>query len=221
MTVLEPRYRPVLELESGRVVGAELVAPWPHPDQGSVPRVACTAAHAFAFGPAADEGWWVGIRLRPGQVAAPSSVDAVAVLLRASGLAPRRLVLRLTHTELDHAVSSGSARALGALGVQMSVTGFGTADWSPASLRAAPVSSVQVSLTGLDRSDPADVGLVRSVVDIAESCGVAVIGRDVESGDQLRLAADAGVTNVEGYWWGSPGSLSKLLGTWARLPFSG
>lgn len=224
--LLEPRYTPVLELGTGLVVGAEVLAPsvssasataasaaW----AGSLPILTRLAAHAFAFGIAAEEGWWIAAGLRPGQVASPATVDAVVDLLRTSGLPPERLVIQVSHAELAAAVRSGSADELGDLGVRFTVVGFAAEDWSGSVLRSAPVASVQVSLAGL-RPDADDVAIVGSLVALAEACGTTVIGRDVDSADLLALAAEAGVPFVEGYWWGSPGSLAKLVGTWARLP---
>jgi predicted signal transduction protein with EAL and GGDEF domain len=231
-TVLEPRYWPVLDLASGRVVGAALVgtssggtglasertmgAAW----AGSLPVLTRLAAHAFSFGPAAAERWWVSVLLRPGQVAAVAAVDVVAGLLRDSGLPPERLRIDVTELEVAHAVSSGSAADLAELGVGLSVRDFGGGELSSAALRAAPVCSLQVSLAGLAPHDEGDRSLLRSVVALAGSLGIEVQGCDVEADGQLELASAAGITTVQGYRWGSAGSLSKLIDTWVRLPVS-
>lgn len=206
-----PRYWPVIQMGTGRVVGAELHAS----------PLARVAAQAFAFGPAADEHWWLAVRLRPGQVAAPAAVDAVTDLVRDSGLPPDRLLLEVTEDELARAVGSGSASSIGALGVRFSVTGFSGGGPAGAALRSAPVAFVQVSLAGLDPADPADVALLRSAATLAAKLEIEVIGTDVESAAQLELAGTADIGLVQGYWWGSPGSLAKLLSTWGRRSVSG
>lgn len=226
---LEPQYRPVLDLGSGLVIGAEVVAPpvssatstaasaaW----AGTLPMVTRLAAQAFAFGAASDEGWWIAAGLRPGQVASPAAADAVAELLGTTGLPARRLVLQVTHHELSHAVRSGAAAALGALGVRFAVSSFMVEDWWGTVLRAAPAASVQVSLVGRSGRSPDDVAHVRSIVQLARSCGTAVVATEVDTDDQLALAGEAGAAYAAGYWWGSPGSLAKLVGTWTRLPVS-
>lgn len=211
----DARYRPVVDRSTGRVVGAELLQPIR--SSGLVRQ----AAQAFAFGPAAEEGWWLGAALPAGEVGQPDAADAVGRLLRRSGLPPERLVLQVTNTELAHAVRSGGASRLAALGVRLSVVGFGVHHWSIAAVRHTAVASVQVSVAGLDRSEPADVALLRSVSALARSCNVEVLGRDIDTDEQLVLAGEAGIELVEGYWWGSPGSLAKLVSTWARLSVSG
>lgn len=213
--LLGARYRPVLERSTGRVVGAELLAP------ARSPELVRRCAQAFAFGPAADEGWWLAAALPPGEVAAPGSARTVARLLHRSGLSASRLVLSVTVAELDHAVRTGAASELASLGVRLSLTGFGVHHGAIGALHHAAVGSLEVSLAGLDRNVPGDLGLLRSVVSLAGSCGVAVVGRDVETHQQLELAGEAGVELVTGYWWGSPGSLAKLVATWARQPISG
>jgi EAL domain-containing protein (putative c-di-GMP-specific phosphodiesterase class I) len=213
--LLDARYRPVLERSTGRVVGAELLAP------SRAPELLRRCAQAFAFGPAADEGWWLAAALPPGDVASPTAARTVAQLLHRSGLSASRLVLSVTVAELDHAVRTGAASDLASLGVRLSLAGFGLHHGAVGALHHAAVGSLQVSLAGLDRRLPGDLGLLRSVVSLASSCGVAVVGRDVETHEQLELAGEAGVELVTGYWWGSPGSLAKLVATWARQPISG
>lgn len=225
---LEPRYSPVLDLATGLVVGAEVVAAplssasstaasaaW----AGSLPMATRRAAQAFAFGAAADEGWWVAAGLRPDQVSTPGATEVVEDLLRSSGLPAERLVLPVAHAELARAVEHGTAAAMGDLGIRFTVVGFGAEAWSSSVLREVPVASIQVSLAGL-QPDADDLALVRSMVSLAASCGTVVMGRDVDAAEQVALAGDAGVALLEGYWWGSPGSLAKLVGTWARHPLS-
>lgn len=234
--VVEPRYWPVLDLATGRVVGAELVAPAVERGRGasgpatsdtsdtmadSIPILARAAAGAFASGPAAAEGWWVAIRLRFGQVASTSAADVVFSLLRDSRLDPDRLVLQITEAEFAHAVSSGSVAALASLGVRFGIIDFGAGDVSLLALRAAPIAFAQVNLTGLDGSEPADVSALRSVLAIAASLGIHVLGQMVEFDGQLALAGDVGIELVQGYRWGSAGSLPKLLSTWTRQAISG
>lgn len=226
--VLQPRYEPVLELATGLAVGAELVAPRLSPDTrttgsaawaGSPPMTTRLAAHEFAFGPAADEGWWLAAGLGPDQAAASGAVQVVADLLRSSGLPPERLLLPVTHAELSRAVRSGSARDLARIGVRFTVTDFAAVPGSSALLRSAPVASIQVSLLGLG-GDADDRSLIQSIVALAGSCGTEVIGADVETAEQVALAGGAGVNLVRGYWWGSPGPLAKLVNTWGRFRLS-
>lgn len=173
-------FTPVLELASGRVVGAEVLA-----------SEAVSGANAFAFGPPADEGWWLAAAVRPAQVPA---------LLETSGLPAARLVLTISPLGLTHAVRSGQAASLRRLGVRL---------------------IVPIGLGGFVGGDPDDLTRLRTRIAVARSWGAEVVGRDVDTAEQLAVAGDAGVALVSGYWWGSPGSLAKLVGTWARTPVSG
>lgn len=187
----EPCYWPVLEIETGRVVGAGLVG-------AGAP--ASVAARAFAVGAAAREGWWLGIGPPHGTLVAPTAVTAVWSLLRDSRLEPDRLVLRIAEDDLADAVGSGAAAAVAAMGVRL---------------------AVEISLAGLDRGERADVAAVRATGARVASLGGRAVGVDVESDAQLALAHEAGLGLVQGYGWGSPGSLVKLVHTWARQPVSG
>ncbi|MGN6694175.1 MAG: hypothetical protein ACTHN0_08355 [Aquihabitans sp.] len=187
----EPWFWPILGLETGRVVGAELV-------RSTAP--AAAAAAAFAHGAPARENWWLLVGPPPGAVRAPSAVAGVRALLSDTALDAARLLLGMTEAELAHAVGNGTAAAITALGVRL---------------------AVGISLAGRDAGDAGDVAAVRAAAARAASVGGLAVGVDVESDAQVALAGEAGLGLVQGYWWGSPGSLGKLVHTWARQPVTG
>lgn len=171
----EPRYRPVLAIETGRVVGAELLrttAPAP------------VTVRTFATEVPVLEDWWLALALHHGAAVSSSAVADVEALLCGTGLAPERLVLRVTEAELALGVSSGAAVPIAALGVRFAVA---------------------ISLAGLDLGAPADVAAVRALRGRAASLGALAIGVDVESDAEVALAGEAGIGLVQGYRWGSPG----------------
>jgi len=187
----EPRYWPVLERETGRVVGAELL-------RTSAP--ASVAARSFAFGTPAREDWWLVLGPHPGSVLGPSAATGVRSLLRESGLEPERLVLRVPEVDLAHAVADGTVAAITRSGVRF---------------------AVEICLAGLDVARTADVAAVRAAVGRVASVDSLIIGVDVETDAQVALAGECGIGFVQGYGWGSPGSLDKLVHTWARQPVTG
>jgi EAL domain-containing protein (putative c-di-GMP-specific phosphodiesterase class I) len=187
----EPWFWPILELETGRVVGAELV-------RSIAP--ASAAAAAFVRGAPACEDWWLLLGPPSGAVLTPSAVAGLRTLLGNAALDAERLVIGVSAAELAQAVGNGAASAVTAMGVRLAVS---------------------VSLAGLDPDDPAHIAAVRAVSARATSVGCLVVGMDVESDAQVVVAGEAGLGLVQGYWWGSPGSLGKLVHTWARQPVTG
>ncbi|WP_426571205.1 EAL domain-containing protein [Aquihabitans sp. McL0605] len=210
----EARYWPVFDRASGRIRGVELAAAIGTDGPGD--DLFEAVATELAGGIAAELGWWVSVRLDGRRVAWPGTPYVVADVLRRSGLHPARLVLVADEADLAEGVRAGSVAALAALGVRFAVADFGSGALRPQQLRHIPVACLRLSLTGLIPSDGADVALLRSVVAGAEALEMEVLAADVETDDQVALAALGGISLVQGYLWGSAGPLAKLLSTWAR-----
>lgn len=223
----EPSYWPTFELASGRVVGADLVAS--EVVTGSARSAARTAspsvtalaaARAFAVGAPAQQGWWVGIGLRPGQLLAPSGPVLVADLLAQSALAADRLVLHVTEAELAALSAGDGAEALGAIGVGLSILDLGAGALRPDGLARAMgqvrVASLRVDVSRLDPASGADLRVLAATCTVAHDLGIDVVGLGVETDAHLELVARAGVRLVQGFLWGSEGSVAKLVATWAR-----
>jgi hypothetical protein len=115
-------------------------------------------------------------------------VEDVVDALRASGLAPRRLVLEVTESvllaDLDTAV--GRLEALRALGVRVALDDFGTGYSSLAYLERLPVDVLKI-----DRAFTADItaggkraALARAVVTIADALGLRTVAEGVETAAQ-------------------------------------
>lgn len=238
---VDARYRPVFDLPSGEVRGAEAVAVWPGGGEpgASDDRLASTADHPpdvaaavgaalqqvaqrvveeFALGVAQTNGWWASVAFDRGLVASPEPVQRLASVLERSGFPGQRLVVELTEGALSRGLANGTVDRLGSVGVRFAAVDFGAGAITPADLRRIPMAYVRVSVGGLSVDDPYDLGLVRSVVAAAEALGITVLGDGIETDEQLELANRSGIGLVQGYRWGSPGPLAKLSSTWARLP---
>ena len=226
-TSVEPRYWPTFDLATGRIVGADVVAPVglagasSSPAWGSsLPVTALVAARAFTSGTPAQQGWWMGASLRRGQLLARSTPDLIAGLLAHSGLEPERFVVHTTEAELAALGAGGAAGRLGELGIGLSIVDLGAGALAPASLLRVldqvRIESIRVDVSALDPAAPLDVDLLAATCEVASQLGVDVIGLGVETDDHLDLVSRAGVGLVQGFRWGSAGPVSKLVDTWAR-----
>jgi diguanylate cyclase (GGDEF)-like protein len=230
-----PYYQPIVELESRRMVGAEALARWDHPERGIVgPR---------QFIPLAEEtglidllgrrileqacrdaaGWQppddgpplsISVNLSPLQLAQPSIVEDVLEIVRESGLAPGRLGLEITESVVlvDDRRPLDRLAALRAGGVRVILDDFGTGYSSLAYLRRIPLDVLK-----LDRSfvkgigdDPDAIAIVSAVTRMAQTLSLEVIAEGVQTVSELHALEGLGCGLVQGYVFSRPMNPAKL-----------
>jgi len=220
-------YQPMLELEHGRVVGAEALLRWRHPVDGVIAPDAFIPI-AEANGLIVPIGRWVlqeacaqavswrerghplsvAVNVSARQLERAKFVDEVRSALRDSGLAPTALTLEITETELMRNPDS-TAQLLGelkALGVQLAVDDFGTGYSSLAYLRQFPVDSLKIDrtfITGLALSSEAHA-LTHTLIQLGKALGLQTLAEGVEQRDQVDELQREGCDLVQGFLFARP-----------------
>jgi EAL domain-containing protein (putative c-di-GMP-specific phosphodiesterase class I)/PleD family two-component response regulator len=237
---LRLHYQPKLDLAGNRVVGAEALVRWQHPEHGLIA--------PGSFIPLAEElglicgiGQWVieqacieaagWARAGLGElkvavnVAKPQflSGDLCAVLRQAildSGLPPRQLVLELTESMLmdDGQDALALMGDLKALGVTLSIDDFGTGYSSLSYLKHLPIDELKI-----DRSfvidlpgQKADSAIVQAVIDLGHRLGMSVIAEGVETVGQLDCLRQLGCDQYQGFLFSKPVPAEKFRQLLAR-----
>ena len=231
---LELHYQPEFLLDSGRIVGAEALLRWRHPERGLL-----TAGEFIGLaeetGLVVDIGRWVltgatrqaaawmaaghdvitrvNLSARQLRTAVVSEVESA---LAEAGLPPDRLCLELTETAIMDDVHE-SARTLERfreLGVQIAIDDFGTGFSSLAYLKRFPVDILKIDRTFVDGVgvDPDDTAIVRSVIGLARTLRLDVVAEGIENaaqvGELLRLGCDRG----QGFHLARPAPAADLSG---------
>ncbi|WP_447940246.1 putative bifunctional diguanylate cyclase/phosphodiesterase [Pseudoxanthomonas mexicana] len=223
-------YQPVFRLSDSRIIGAEALLRWQHPELGMVapsvfidvaeqsgliesigPRVlraACTAAARWGTDRDAMEPLFVSVNVSPRQLRSGDLPDVVADCLRDTGLPASRLHLELTETAViaDEAHASALLATLHRTGVKVWLDDFGTGFSGLSHLRRVPVDGVKI-----DRSfiadmlrDPDDLALTTAIIAMAHSLGITVVAEGVEKEGQFNLLRERGCDLAQGYWLGYP-----------------
>ena len=237
-------YQPIVELATGRVVGAEALARWAHPARGVV--------LPDAFVPLAEEtglivplGRWVlaeacrqgrawqdrfptpptvSVNLSPRQFQQPGLVEEVAAALRSTGLAPDRLQLEITEgavmADADGAVAT--LRQLRGLGVRLAIDDFGTGYSSLGYLQRFPIDLLKVDrrfVAGLGR-DAGDTAIVEAVVGLAHALRLRVVAEGVETVEQAGRLRELGCELGQGYHFGRPAAAEAMAALMAKVTFA-
>jgi len=233
-------YQPMVDLNTETMVGMEALIRWNHPTRGLLlpgefigltedsglilPLGAWVVREACRQGAA-----WQSLRLATGlnpgllnisvNVSAQQLADAtfprvVASALNESGLDPDRLWLEITESTL---MSTGDASvaalsALRGLGAHLEIDDFGTGYSSLSYLKRLPVETLKVDQSFVDEldSDPDDVAIVRAIVGLGESLGLAIVAEGVERRAQASSLMALGCSIAQGYLFGFPQPASAL-----------
>ncbi|HET9813734.1 MAG TPA: EAL domain-containing protein [Sphingomicrobium sp.] len=226
-------FQPKLDLKSRRIIGAEVLARWTHPEKGPIAAsefVAAAEQHDrigkltdFVLEKAVSAAAAINKRGRDFDVAVNLSarllndkqfiIRAAAVLAR-HGLEPRRLTLELTETA-ELAARGEALEMLGRLrelGVQISIDDYGTGLSTLDYLKKIPATEIKIDqsfVKGLcdNRSDRL---MVHSTIGLAHSLGRKVVAEGVEHREILDALVDMGCDVAQGFIIGRPMSLESL-----------
>jgi diguanylate cyclase (GGDEF)-like protein len=226
-SALEVHFQPKATVGSGKIVAAEALVRWPHPERGLL--------FPDAFLPAAEQaglmrpltlvvleralaacGRWtaagrdlgVAVNLSASNLLDASLPDEVAALLERHGVAPCQLTLEVTEgTILANPVRSGEVlAAVRGLGVAVSLDDFGTGHSSLSHVKRLPVDELKIDrsfVTDLT-AGPTDRAIVASIVRLAHSLGMTVTAEGVETDEALAVLREERCDLAQGFLFSRP-----------------
>ena len=223
-------YQPLIDMRTGRPIGAEALVRWEHPtdgmrspdqfialaeDSGLITEIgelvlndACGQGARWVAESPDQEDLLVTVNLSARQVADDAIVEQVAAALAGSGLEPHRLVLEITETVLMHDRDAAAATLwqLKGLGVRIAIDDFGTGYSSLAYLRRFPIDMLKVArefVDGLGRDAHDDV-ITRAIVELAGTLGLLTVAEGIETTQQSETVAALGCDIAQGYLFSRP-----------------
>ena len=223
-------YQPIVRLADQRIVGAEALLRWQHPELGTIapsvfievaeqsglieqlgPRVlnaACAAAARWGSGSGVHDHLFVSVNVSPRQLRNGDLPELVAQCLQQTGLPAGRLHIELTETAViaDEAHASALLARLHRTGVRVWLDDFGTGFSGLSHLRRVPVDGVKIdrSFIAEMQRDPDDLALTTAIIAMAHSLGITVVAEGVEKEVQFEILRDRGCDLAQGYWLGQP-----------------
>jgi diguanylate cyclase (GGDEF)-like protein/PAS domain S-box-containing protein len=227
-------YQPIVDGESGRVLGVEALARWRHPERGPIPPavfvplaeetgligaigesvLAQACAQMVAWDAvrsqvdAMPEQPYLSVNVSPVQLREEGFARGLRTLLAGIGMPPTRLQLELTEgTVMED--PGRAARVLGelsAMGVRIALDDFGTGHSSLAYLRTFPIHCIKIDRAFvLDiGGDGRDAAIVPAIVAIARSLGAEVVAEGVETVAQRQALVTIGCRVMQGYLFSRP-----------------
>jgi diguanylate cyclase (GGDEF)-like protein/PAS domain S-box-containing protein len=214
---------------SGRVIGAEALIRWRHPQRGLVPpgefiplaeetglilplghwvlHQACTQLAAWALQP--DKAHLtLAVNISARQFSLPTLVEEVLALIDDTGAPPHKLKLELTESLLLENAEEIIAKmiALKAKGVGFSMDDFGTGYSSLSYLKRLPLDQLKIDQSFVQDiiSNVNDAVIARTIVALGRSLGLSVIAEGVETEAQRDFLSESGCHAYQGYFFSRP-----------------
>lgn len=220
--------QPQIGMENGRLIGAEALVRWIHPERGVIPPAQfipvfeqngfITSLDLYVF----EEVCKLQKRWREeGREAIPVSVNLSRVnfysrtlreqllrILEMYEVKPELVELELTESAYavdDHEVYS-RLQKLQSDGFRILMDDFGSGYSSLNMLKEAPVDILKLDLRFLYQSDPYQRSwqILKSILSMAQELGIPVIAEGVETKEQMEVLAGTGCYAAQGYYHSRP-----------------
>jgi len=221
-------YQPRVDLFSGRVIGAEALLRWRHPEIGLVPPV--------EFIPILEEtgmiipvgDWvlrqasqqnraWQEMGLPPIRMAVNLSVrqfiqkdlaESVLRVLEQVGLSPKYMELEITEDLLleHNQTNIITLTKLRNQGIHISIDDFGTGYSSLSYLKRLPIDTLKIDqsfVRDID-TDPDNKAIASAIIAMASSLHLNVLAEGVETDEQLAFLRAQGCNEIQGFSFSHP-----------------
>jgi diguanylate cyclase len=219
-----PHFQPLVDLEDGAIKGYEILARWPHPTRGLVGpdqfiqiaeetgligemtfnmlRRACREALHWPGAPR------LSLNIAPAQLHDAALPQKILKVLAECGFPPARLEIEITEDALvaDFDAARALLTSLKNLDVRIALDDFGTGYSSLRHLRELPFDVLKIDRSFVHSMTDSDeaMSIVRTIVHLAKSLGLAVTAEGIETQTQAAELQALGCERGQGYLLGRP-----------------
>lgn len=224
---LELYYQPQVD-EHSRVVGAEALIRWKHPQWGFVPPIkfipiaeetglivpigrwvlnaACAGLARWAQ--AGVSGIPVSVNLSVRQFRDRALAVAIDEALAASAVVPSMLHLEITESTLAENVEETivKLKELNGRGLEFSIDDFGTGYSSLSYLKRFPIKALKIDKSFVDGipENRENTALVKAIISMAQEFGLSVVAEGVELEEQAAFLRSIRCSIIQGYVYSPP-----------------
>jgi diguanylate cyclase (GGDEF)-like protein len=222
-------YQPLVDLKSGKIVGAEALARWQHPDLGIImpsrfiPIAEQTGlilrlGEVMLYAVCQQMRAWREAGINYGFVAVNLSsqhfrpdnnlMEFISKVLLETGTEAEYLELELTESIImqnaDFTIQMLSQ--LQSMGVKVSIDDFGTGYSSLSYLKHFPVNTLKIDRCFVQdiTTDRHDATISLAIIDLAHSLSLQVVAEGVETAEQAELLKEYGCDRIQGYFFSPP-----------------
>jgi len=215
-------YQPKLDLASRKIIGAEALIRWRHPQRGMVPPnrfipfaeqtgfiqeitpwvLETVAAHTARW---RRDGLSIvpSVNLSARDLLNPGLVDHIRELIAAHGLPADGLCIEITESALmeDPELALTHMAKLAALGFKLSIDDYGVGQASLAYLKTLPVHELKIDQTFVRSiaDSPRNAAIVRSTIILCHALGLTVVAEGAETSEDIAWLVRNECDTVQGF----------------------
>ena len=219
-----PYFEPQIDLNTGEIVGFEVLARWNHPLSGIIgPSVFIPVAEeigvigrlseqviaeALAQAVTWDPSIKISVNISPTQFADTWLAQRIVRMLTHTGFPAHRLVVEITESSLfaDLDLARSIVVSLKNQGIRLALDDFGTGFSSLSSLRSLPFDMIKIDrsfVTNVHRNKES-MAIVRAVSTLASALSVPVCVEGIESEAAYDAVVMLGCGVGQGWYFGKP-----------------
>jgi diguanylate cyclase (GGDEF)-like protein len=233
-----PFYEQQVDLETGELVGFEMLARWRSPQLGLIsPDIFVPIAEeiglinelserlmeqAFADAREWEDSLTLSINISPVQLRDPWFAQRLLKKLVAAGFPPQRLEIEITESCLHENIGlvRSMIMSLRNQGVQIALDDFGTGYSSLEQLRNLPFDRLKIDRSFINelRQPSRRTGLVEAIISLGRGLELPLTAEGVEDEAILNALKSMGRLKAQGYFYGQP---EDAEGVRARLKAAG
>ena len=229
-------YQPIMNMQSGKLVGVEALVRWQHPTRGMISpakfipiaeetglivalgrwvlRQACFEARRWQLAYSDAENLVMSVNLSIRQMMEKDIVAQVAAILEESQLAPEHLKLEITESMMLHDTGATieTMTALQELGIRLAIDDFGTGYSSMSYLSQLPLNTLKIDRSFVNRigvSD-GDEAIVHAIINLARTLRLSVTCEGIETQEQYTYLQNLGCDLGQGYLMHKPLPVAQM-----------
>lgn len=223
-------YQPILNLETGKLLGMEALVRWQHPKFGLLPPMtfiplaeetnlivplgewilteACNQMEQWRREFSFDDDVSVTVNISIRQFQQRELTEIVKSALEKTGLPPRQLILEITESFMmqDTECTIRKLTELKELGIRLAIDDFGTGYSSLSYLQRFPVDILKIDKSFIEKISNNGEGnaVARAIIMMGDSLKLKTIAEGIEHPDQIDALKKLGCEAGQGFHFAHP-----------------
>ena len=217
-----PYYQPVVDLETSKTVGFEVLARWEHPTRGvllpdlfipiaeDTGTIAEMTDHLLGRAISDAKQWaphiFISINVSPRQISDPGLAPKILGLLGNLSFPPHRLMIEITENSVVQNLDNAklALQSLRNVGVRVALDDFGTGYSGLYHLRALELDAIKIDRSFVTKmlDKPDESKIVKAIISLSRSLGLHTTAEGIETVEVLDRLAQFGCDTGQGDLFG-------------------